>query len=141
MVFGTFSPHGTFRIRLEGQILVQEVSGPWNLEMVKVWAASLLPYAHQLESQGPWAALVVFEGSLLTSPDALQRMRQVVAYSTQNFREVACAAAAGPEVEGYSLAPRIWAPVYDGLTPFQFFADPQVAKDWLQTHIDAAAER
>jgi hypothetical protein len=133
MVFGTFSPHGTFRIRLEGQILVQEVSGPWNLEMVKVWAASLLPYAHQLESQGPWAAL--------TSPDALQRMRQVVASSTQNFREVACAAAAGPEVEGYSLAPRIWAPVYDGLTPFQFFADPQVAKDWLQTHIDAAAER
>jgi hypothetical protein len=100
MAFGTFSPHGTFHIRLEGQILVQEVGGPWNLEMVNVWASSLLPYAHQLEARGRWSALVVFEGSLLTSPDAIQRMRQFVNYSTQSFCEVACAAAASPEVEG-----------------------------------------
>jgi hypothetical protein len=139
MTTGLFRPHGTFKVCLEGQILVQEVEGPWNLEMVEVWAASLTPFALQLEAAGHWAALVVYHGSLLTSPEAIQRMRQVITYSTQSYSEVACAVAANPEVEGYCLGAGIWAPVYEGLAPFQFFDDPAPAKRWLQAKIDTSS--
>jgi hypothetical protein len=138
MTFGVFKLHGTFSVRLEGQILIQDVDGPWNEEMVQIWAPALLPYAQKLDAQGPWAALVVFHGSLLTSPPAIQRMRRAIAYSTQTFGVVAHAAAADAALEGYSFAAPILRPIYEGLTPFECFTSAPDALAWLQGRIDAA---
>lgn len=138
MTFGLFKPHGTFKLRSEGQILIQDVDGPWNEEMVAIWAPALRPYAEMLDAQGPWAAMVVFHGSLLTSPAAIQRMRKSISYSARTYRAVAYAAAAGPEVEGHSLASRVLGPVFDGLTPFECFDTVTAAQAWLQGRVDAA---
>lgn len=131
-----FKPHGNFSLRTEGQIIVQQVQGPWNLEMVEEWNKALTPLGYALDKSGYFAAVIDFKESAMSTPDAVARMRRVVESSVKFLKPAAHAVVAGPDVEGYLLVRTVMSRVFQDLTPYAFFDALEPALQWLQEHID-----
>jgi hypothetical protein len=132
MTESEFHPHGDFLIRRDGQVLVSEVTGPWNAELVALWAKQIYPYARELAAQGPHAGIAIVRQSMVTSPEALAKLRQIVAYSVANLRCVAHVIVADRSVEGRSLLEPVFAKVYEGLCAHRLFEDYDPARAWVQ---------
>lgn len=129
-----FRPHGRFKVWTEGQLLLTEVTGPWNRELVDHWAQQARELAMTFTPERPYIAITTVFGSILCPVDALERIQQANDYS---HRELACLAnviVADSSVEGRELVKDSYHRI--GLP--DFFADLESAKMWanqtLQNH-------
>lgn len=125
-----FVPHGQFKAYAEDRLVISEVTGPWNKELVYVWAQALHPLAKALSTDGPHVGIAIIHGSILCPPDALEALRKVVLYSVQRLDNVAHAIVADASVEGRRLLANTFARVYEGVVPYQLFEDLPSAKAW-----------
>ena len=98
-----FRPHGKFSIRVEGQILLTEVTGPWNRELVEFWAHQALQFAQQFRADHPYVAVTEVYDSILCPPDALQRIAQAVEYANQHLSCLGHCIIAGSNVDGRDI--------------------------------------
>ncbi len=126
----TFRPHGEFKLRLEGRVLVSELAGPWNLELVDTWMKAAHPFVKQLAATGPHVHMTIVTGSLLCPPDALDRLAAVIVYTTAKMQCVGNPVVAADNVEGRALFEPMYARIYDGSPPRGLFLDYDSAMAW-----------
>jgi hypothetical protein len=125
-----FTPHGEYKLRLEGRILVSELVGPWNLELVDTWMKAAHPIVKQLAATGPHVHMTIVTGSLLCTPESLDRLAQVIVYTTAKMRCVGNPVVAAANVEGRALFELMYARIYDGSPPRGLFYDYASAREW-----------
>lgn len=99
-----FRPHGEFTCHVDGRLIVSDVAGPWNLELVQAWAAELHQHASRM-TPGP------HEG-------------------TRHFDSRATLVVADATVEGRDFMAPSFAKMYRDITPHRFFSDYPSARAW-----------
>ena len=127
----TFPPHGQFNIYLDGRILVTEVHGPWNVELVRRWAAAVRPYSLQLMPGGPWAGLALIRGSMLSTPEGMEALADVTANGVQHFGCIANIVVAAADVAGRGVIETQFKRIYEGVCAYGFFYEMTEAREWL----------
>ena len=135
-----FKPHGKFFLYRDGNILVTDITGPWNIELTKSWAKAAIPYSLEIQTIGAWGAVAIITESMLCSPDAMQALRKNVAYSVQRLGCVSHCIVAKADVLGRGLVEPAFQRAYEGLCPMNFFYDYDSAKRWTQAQIQAALD-
>lgn len=129
-----FRPHGRFKIWVEGQLLLTEVTGPWNREMVEYWAAQALQLAQQFSAERPYVGITTVYESILCPNDAIDRISQAIAFSRTQLPCLGNLIVAAENVEGRELVRSTYRRI--GLQ--HFFPDFVSAKTWaehaLQNH-------
>lgn len=98
-----FRPHGKFKIWVEGQLLLTEVTGPWNRELVDFWAAQALQLAQQFSAERPYVAITTVYDSILCPNNAIERIAQAIAYSQSQLPCLENLIVAAETVEGRDL--------------------------------------
>ncbi len=97
-------PHGHLEMSVEGRLLVVERCGPFNLEFSKLYVERTASIVDQLDAGGPYALMIVYRDSMLSTPEAVQFIMDRA--RTVDARRKNCigqAVVAGPEVEGRTL--------------------------------------
>ncbi|MES3022445.1 MAG: hypothetical protein V4857_12770 [Pseudomonadota bacterium] len=125
-----FRPHGDYKLRLDGRILVSDLQGPWNLELVDSWMRAAYPMVKELAATGPHVHLTVVTGSLLCTPESLDRLANVIVYTTANMKCIGNLVAASAEVEGRALFEPMYSRIYADSPPHGLFYDFDSAKLW-----------
>lgn len=125
-----FRPHGEYKLRLEGRVLISELVGPWNLELVDNWMKAAHPMVKELAATGPHVHMTIVTGSLLCPPDALDRLAAVIVYTTAKMQCIGNPVVAAANVEGRALFEPMYARIYDGSPPRGLFLDYESAKAW-----------
>lgn len=136
-----FPPHGKYSLYRDGQVLVTEVVGPWNLELVQEWARSAIPFSIEMQEEGPWAGIAIMSESMLATPDAMAALRKVVAASVEQFNCIAHIVVAAPGVAGKGVVEPAFEKVYEGLCLSGFFDDYESAKKWAILEINQRKAR
>lgn len=133
-----FKPHGKFLLYRDGNILVTDITGPWNIELIKSWAKAAIPYSLEMQTSGVWGAVAIMTESMLCPPDAMQALRRNVAYSVQNLGCISHCIVANTDVLGRGIVEPAFQRVYEGLCASNFFYDYESAKLWTQSQIQSA---
>ncbi|MES3024293.1 MAG: hypothetical protein V4857_22220 [Pseudomonadota bacterium] len=125
-----FKAHGEFKIHVDGHLLVSEVTGPWNKELVEDWATDAF---NKLQAAPPTRALVgitIIRTSILCTPEALDALARSVRYGANHLGCIGNCIVASDDVEARSLLEPIYSRLYIGVTPHRFFRDFDSAKAW-----------
>ena len=118
-------------MEVDGRIVISEIEGPWNLELVEAWAIPAARLYAKLGASGRCGGIGVHTKSLLTSPQSIRRLRELTALAVANHNIAACAVVGAAGVEGYQLAPTFMARIYEGIVPFEMFDSVERAKVWV----------
>lgn len=133
-----YRPHGTTRIQVEGQMLVTDLVGPFNLDCYQLWALQALPALAEMARRGPTISLVRFAESALTQPELLPRMQQATREAVATLGLVAIAFIIPPAIEAAFLARQVYGPLHEGVIAFRVFDDEVSARVWLAERLSAA---
>ncbi len=137
MARAPFTIHGTYQLRVRGRLILSEIVGPWNIEMLDDFASQFAPLAAQLGASGPIGSLGIHTGSLLTSPESNARLRKMVTHGKAHYQLRCCATVTAPDVEGFILARSMLEPIYAGVVPFRVFDRLEPAVQWMETVLRA----
>jgi hypothetical protein len=132
-----FKPHGVFAIHREGQVIVVEAAGPWNVELIQNYARDVIPLTRDVAADGPWGAVVLVKHSVLFTLDAAAALREAGFRTAKASGRVAVAYVIPPDVEGALLAPEIIRSIYEGMNPWAIFTETREAMDWVHAQIEA----
>ncbi len=133
-----FRQHGQFKTYLGGQILVSEVVGPWNRELVENWAKYCYPFAKEMSDLGPYVGIAIIRESMMCPPDALESLRRTVFHSTTKLACVGHLIVAESAVEGRDLLAATFAQLYTGLCAHQLFDSYAPAQEYAAELLRAA---
>ncbi len=136
-----FRVHGKYSIRVDEQIILSDVTGPWNRELVEEWGKQVYPFAKELAAKGPNAGIAIMHESMLCPPDALASLRLLVQYSATKLQCVAQVIVAPPGIAGRDLLEATFARVYEGLVAHRMFESLDEALVWTRQRVAEAAER
>lgn len=131
-----FAEHGTFKIWQEGQFMIIEGSGPWNLQSLEASAKEAQAAQNKLYGK-PWGAIAVIHDQPIHVPDAATLLVEFVKRDIDNGR-VGSALLVGA-CDSPQFAKNHIADIYSRAGEiYEFFDDLDTAKTWLQSRIDAA---
>jgi ribosomal protein S28E/S33 len=130
-----FPPHGELAFYRDGRILVANVRGPWNLELIYRWAEDISPHASELAQGGVWGSICIIEVSILSTPDAMRALQKTVEGGVKNFQFGAQAIVAASGVAGRGFVENSFRHLYHDLCPFEFFEDYASAKLWVSAQV------
>ncbi len=133
-----FPAHGDFRVSVEGPLVITEITGPWNAQLLQRWVIALEPHSKQARLHGRYGGITIIHGSVLCPPDALSIMRERTQWSVQRHPYVGTAFVVAPGVEGSALTLSVFGRVFQGLCAFQVFPELPAAKAWLTEQIRRA---
>ena len=131
----TFRPHGSFGIRVEARLLITEVTGPWNRELVDHWVTHCLEPARALSAEGPYVGITIIRESMLCPPDALEALRKVAMYSTTRLGCLAHVIVADRSVEGRNFLESTFARIFEGVAEHQIFYELEPALAWSRAYL------
>lgn len=138
---GGFRPHGWFSCHMEGELLVWEAHGPFNLEALQAYGRTRqAAFARWQLDDKPIAAVMHWVGSALMSPEAFAHYeRCFAAFIESRHNYVAVAWVGGPDVEGLDFMRTRFAPLFDrhGLA-FAVLADMPTARRWALPRLHQA---
>jgi hypothetical protein len=123
-----FRQHGKHHSYVEGRLIITEVTGPWNKELVDNWAKSVYPMAKQLSLDGPHIGIAIVEKSLMCPPDAYEALRQTVIFAATKLQCIGQIIVADKTVEGRNVLQTTFGHLYDGYTAHKFCYDLDEAK-------------
>ncbi|WP_394778873.1 hypothetical protein [Undibacterium sp.] len=126
-----FTPHGQFSLHVDGRVIVSEVTGPWNLELVKDWAREVNPYAAAMQEGGPWGGIAIIHESMLGTPDAMAALGAASAYAVAHYGCIAQLVVATTDVAGRRVVEPAFRRLYEHVCACEFFDDYAAAKAWL----------
>ena len=126
-----FAPHGECTVSIEDRLLLTRVSGPWNRELVELWAADALQGAQQLSVQGRWAMLVIVSQSMLSTADAVVALGKSIRQLLAQSHPIASVLVAVPGTEGRGMVNSGLERMHHGMTPVRFFDSETEARAWL----------
>jgi hypothetical protein len=125
-----FRPHGRFATHVEGQLMVSEITGPWNKELVEYWGLRCFPEAQRLSANGPYVGIALIRESMLCPQDAMESLRRIVRYSATRLHCIAHVIVADASVDGRDFLEPVFARVYEGLVAHAIFYTLDEAKAW-----------
>lgn len=125
-----FRPHGKFSVTVDGALMITEVTGPWNRELVAYWGQHCYRQAQLLSSAGPYVGIAVIRESMLCPPDAMEMLRQVAYLSATRLRCVAHVIVADASVEGRNFVEAEFARIYQGVVEHRIFDGLDEARRW-----------
>ncbi len=133
----SFSPIGSFSIKVEDRVMNIEQTGPFNLAYALEYVAESSRVTTALNAEGPYAVCVSYSNSVLYAPDALRFVydrARLVEGTKQNC--VGIAILVTPEVAGMSKMQAAFERFFHlrGLTPEtgRLFSDANEAHQWLR---------
>ncbi len=126
-----FRPHGKFRVWIEGQLLITELTGPWNRELIEYWAAQALPLASQFSAVHPYIAITIVHESILCPADAIDRIARAIQFSRSQLHCIENVIVAADNVDGKDLLKS----TYHRIGLQHFFNDFDSAKHWAEQAI------
>lgn len=128
-----FAPHGSYHATADGNIIEEQTSGPYNLEMARLYGQHAIRLYAELSRAGPFATITVFHGSMLMSPDAFEELRTVIQQLIDTkivFHAVAHVAE--PSVEGVRIMNTKFTALFASLgIPYRMFAHADEARRWI----------
>lgn len=131
MALTEFAPHGEYQVCIEERLLVSRVTGPWNRELVELWAADALRGAQQLGDQGRWAMLAIVSQSMLSTADAVAALGKSVRQLITQSHPLASVYVAAPGTEGRGMVNSGLERMHRGSVPVRFFDSETEARAWL----------
>ena len=123
----SFRPHGKFLSRVEGRLIITEITGPWNKELVEQWALESNPIAKSL---GAHVGISVIHGSMLCTPDALLVLGRAAEHAARSLDCVAHVIVADKTVEGRDFVESSFIRTYEGVLPLAIFYTLDEARAW-----------
>jgi hypothetical protein len=140
---GGFRPHGMFSCWMEGDLLVWEARGPFNVEALQAYGRTRqAAFTRWQLDDRPLAAIMHWAGSALMSPDAFALYeRAFEAFIVSRHHYVAVAWAGGPDIEGLDFMRQRFAPLFErhGLA-FGVFPDIDAARRWALPKLKQAQQ-
>ncbi|KAA3653915.1 MAG: hypothetical protein DWQ11_06560 [Proteobacteria bacterium] len=136
-----FAAHGDFALRQEGRLLMSDLTGPWNLELVDRYRVEVAPHVARLAAGGPWAQIAVCHRSVLAPQDALQALADSARLLAGQYHRVAIAYVLPPEVEGHGIMESVFDRLYKGFQAVACFDALAPACAWALAQVDAARPR
>jgi hypothetical protein len=132
-----FEAHGTFSLKLCGQIIQVEGTGPWNLEslnLAKQKSATLL----DAFVESPWAVMMILRGECIFVHAASTKLSEYVQQEKQQGRRAT--AFLVNNCDEPNFAKLHLSDIYDkaGET-YEFFDDIDLAKLWLDEKLQQDA--
>lgn len=125
-----YRPHGRFATHVEGRLMVSEVTGPWNKELVEYWGQQCYPAAKALGESGPYIGIAVIHNSMLCPADALEALARVVRYSATRLHCIAHVIVADASVDGRDFLEPVFARIYEGVVAHAIFYTVEEARAW-----------
>lgn len=126
----SFRAHGQFKVSVDGRIVITEVDGPWNRELVFSWASRMLELCAPLAATGPYVAIAVVRGSILCPPDALDSLRAAIAYGAARLNCIGNVIVADAAVEGRTLMRETYETLFDDKPPHRYCDKLADARAW-----------
>ena len=130
--------HGKFTIRVDGPIIISDVTGPWNKELVEAWGLQVYPVVKELAAAGPNAGIAVVHESMLCPPDALASLKLLVQYSASKMNCASHAIVASRTTAGRDLLEATFARVYEGVIAYRLFDNLDEALVWSREQVAKA---
>lgn len=128
----SFQVHGEVSLQRQGQILIANIQGPWNIELIGRYRAEMGPFVRDLAAVGPWGLIIVLHGEAACPPDALALIRQGAIEQAKNWQRVCTAYVIAPDVVGYRLMDRVWHGIYQDVIPCEIFEQREAAVAWTE---------
>lgn len=131
---GPFKPHGRVELWTEGNVVYLEASGPFNKEAVLAVGATWRELFARLPHSGPFADVVVVEGSMMAGPEVLEAFGAFLGMNTAaNVAPCAVAWVVPPAVEGGVLMIPAFEQIYQAAgRNIRFFDNLPQARDWVR---------
>jgi hypothetical protein len=126
----SFRPHGRFATHVEGQLMISEITGPWNKELVEFWGQRSLAEAQRLSAIGPYVGIAVIRESMLCPPDAMESLRRIVRFSATRLHCIAHVIVADASVDGRDFLEPVFARIYEGVVGHAIFYTLDEARAW-----------
>lgn len=130
----SFRPHGNFLSRVEGRLMITDITGPWNKELVEQWALASNPIAKNL---GLHVGIAVIHGSMLCTPEALLVLRRAAGHAAGALGCIAHVIVADKTVEGRDFVESSFIRTYEGVLPLAFFYTLDEARAWSLARLEA----
>lgn len=133
---GPFAMHGEVKLTTDGNILLYESTGPFNIETIKAFTAARASIHQKLDASKPYAAIVHWRNSALMPLDAFAAYEAgYVKFLRENQCPLALAWASGPGVEGMDFMIARFVKVFDEhRINFKCFATTAEARSWVDTY-------
>lgn len=133
-----FRIHGSVDIRREGQMLIADIGGPWNAELIDHYRLCMSRPVREVSADGGWGLILVIHGAALCPPDALEGIRRgLIEHAGKRLRRCTSYVIA-PDVAGYHVMDRLWRSLYEGVMPLGIFETLDAAQVWTARQLELA---
>lgn len=123
-----FSHHGSFQLKVSGNVLIATLSGSWNVQTAEAFAEEFMQKAQSLMQQS-WGHLVLLEDWDLGVPEIIPIVERLVTWCIENGLTRAAQVYSPSMIKQYQLNEM----VVEEFGAFQrhSFSDQQKAQAWL----------
>ena len=132
-----FRAHGEASLRAEGQVVVAEIVGPWNLELIHDYQRRINELVEVVQQHGPWSLIIVLRIAAMCPPDAVKAIREGAIRQSGQEGRVSTAYVIAPDVEGYRFMDSVWRGIYADVHPFGIFETQEEAMAWSEEQLRA----
>lgn len=128
-----FTQHGTIESRVDGNILINEATGPFNAEIIYALQEAQRELLEIVAEQENWAQIYIFHQSALCSPDTIDAINAYLSSKKGTIkRPVATAFVMERSVEGRAIMGPHYRQVYEKAElNFALFVTEQDAREWI----------
>lgn len=135
-----FRQHGRIDMHMDGDILVYDAVGPFNVETLDAMAVAQMAFLRGLPRIGrAWGSIAHFRASAMTSPEGLARYAKLMASPKPPELEAKVTAfVVGADVEGGRIMLPHYQRIYETIgRPFASFTTLDEAKAWVHAQLTA----
>lgn len=128
-----FNQHGVVDIRMEGDVIHYQATGPFNTELIDSLAVAQRDFLLAAKPQGAWVSIATILSSCMTSPEGIARYAAVIAApKPPQMIPVATAFVIAPSVEGNLIMAQHYRKIFsDNGRTFQIFETLPEAQAWV----------
>ena len=128
-----FIAHGSLELREEGQILIAEIGGPWNNELIDQYRERMTEHVPALAMRGAWGLVIEIYGTASCPPNAIESIRAGVREHAEKWNRISTAYVIAPNVAGYRILDSVWQGIYERIMPFSIFDKRDDALRWTRS--------
>ncbi len=134
-----FSQHGTIESRIEGNILINEATGPFNAEIIYALQEVQSELLDVLAVLRNWGQIYIFHQSALCSPDTIEAMHGYISQKKGTISKPAATAfVMDRNVEGRLIMGPHYRQVYEKAElNFALFVTEAEAREWVEQTLKA----
>jgi len=127
--------HGVYQVKIKGNLLFLEATGPFNLQYVDDLMATMGRDIKKMDDH--WGQMTIFHNNSLFVPDALQKLKSSMYARKENGLKYVAVVLLDPQCS-FVIKEQISEIYQSAQIPFKFFEDCPAAENWLTTTLNKA---